>query len=224
VGALFVSQASAQDEEVRMGRLTVAVGERGTVDLRALDIGSPGLGAWEIGIVYDDSFLEAVDCDAAAVGKNYCNGDFATGRVQVVGATSDGETGDTTLATLTFECDDTGITSLTIVLDELADATEGGPEEIDADISHGSIACVERGQFDLGDVDCDGEVDSRDAALVLQFEARLIRALPCQHVADVNLDGEIDAIDAALILQLEAGLIDSLPAGAGPSGLVRFLF
>lgn len=81
------------------------------------------------------------------------------------------------------------------------------------------------GQFDLGDVNCDGEVDSRDAALVLQLEARLIRSLPCQHVADVNGDGEIDSVDAALILQLEAELIDRLPGDrSGVAGLVLSLF
>jgi hypothetical protein len=61
-----------------------------------------------------------------------------------------------------------------------------------------------------GDVNCDGNVNSIDAALVLQFDAALIASLPCQN-ADVNADGATNAIDAALILQFDAGLIDSLP-------------
>ena len=61
-----------------------------------------------------------------------------------------------------------------------------------------------------GDVNCDGRVTSRDAQLVLQFEAGLIRSLPCQENADVNGDGEINSVDAALILQFVAGLLDSL--------------
>lgn len=128
-GALFVTQASAQDELVKIDRLTVAVGEEGTLDLEAIDIGSPGLGAWQVGIVYNDSFVEAIDCDAGPVGVNYCNADFADGRIEVVGASADGEAGDTTLASMTFHCEDEGNTSLTIVLDDFADATEGSPDE-----------------------------------------------------------------------------------------------
>ena len=66
----------------------------------------------------------------------------------------------------------------------------------------------------VGDVDCSGEVTSIDAALVLQFVAGLLGALPCQDAADVNESGDINSIDAALILQLTAGFFESLPAGA----------
>ncbi len=57
-----------------------------------------------------------------------------------------------------------------------------------------------------GDANCDGTVNSMDAALVLQFDAALIQSLPCERPGDVYGDGEIDARDAAVILQIEAGL------------------
>ncbi len=68
-----------------------------------------------------------------------------------------------------------------------------------------------------GDVNCDGGVNSIDAALVLQYDAAVIGSLPCQEAADASRDGVINSIDAALILQLEAGLIPSLPSQRGGS-------
>ncbi|MCH8950302.1 MAG: hypothetical protein IIB87_08000 [Chloroflexi bacterium] len=58
-----------------------------------------------------------------------------------------------------------------------------------------------------GDVDCTGGATSLDAALVLQFNARLIDTLPCAGEGDVNGDGSIGPLDAALILQMSAGLL-----------------
>ena len=62
-----------------------------------------------------------------------------------------------------------------------------------------------------GDVDCSGAVTSIDAALILQFDARLLASLRCAQNGDVNGDGRTNAIDASLILQYSAGLIDQLP-------------
>lgn len=63
----------------------------------------------------------------------------------------------------------------------------------------------------VGDANCNGSVDSIDAALVLQYGAGLVASLPCQVFADVNEDSTVNSIDAALILQFNAGLIPSLP-------------
>jgi plastocyanin len=63
----------------------------------------------------------------------------------------------------------------------------------------------------VGDANCNGSVDSIDAALILQFSASLTNSLPCQQNADVNASGAIDSIDAALVLQHTAGLLPSLP-------------
>jgi len=57
-----------------------------------------------------------------------------------------------------------------------------------------------------GDVNCTTVTDPIDAALVLQFGARLLDALPCEENGDVNNDGSINAVDASIILQIAAGL------------------
>jgi hypothetical protein len=62
-----------------------------------------------------------------------------------------------------------------------------------------------------GDSNCDGRINSIDAALALQIGASLANNLPCESLADVNEDGTVNSIDAALILQYGAGLLDHLP-------------
>jgi CSLREA domain-containing protein len=63
----------------------------------------------------------------------------------------------------------------------------------------------------VGDANCDGHVNSIDAALVLQYGAGLLHTIACQSAADANRDGHINSIDAALILQYSAGLLAHLP-------------
>ena len=63
----------------------------------------------------------------------------------------------------------------------------------------------------VGDVNCDGDVSSIDAALILQATAGLVAFLACGESADVNRDGATTSIDAALVLQFTAGLIPALP-------------
>ncbi len=61
-----------------------------------------------------------------------------------------------------------------------------------------------------GDVNCDVQANSIDAALILQLVALMIDELPCQDAAYVNRNGGVSATDATLILQFAAGLLDTL--------------
>lgn len=63
----------------------------------------------------------------------------------------------------------------------------------------------------VGDVDCSKSVDSRDAALVLQYNAGRTRQLRCLHNAQARGTDDVSALDAMLILQYSAALIDHLP-------------
>ncbi len=142
MGLLAASHVSAQSESVSISRVTNAPGADGTVDLRALGIGSSGLGAWEIGIVYDPALVTPTSCSPQQGGV--CNLSFASNQIRVVGASGSGLTGDTTLANITFQCGDSeGTSPLTLVVSVLADATPGGPQPISADIANGSVTCTD---------------------------------------------------------------------------------
>lgn len=62
-----------------------------------------------------------------------------------------------------------------------------------------------------GDASCNGQTDSTDALIVLQFDAQLLEVVACAAAADANGDSQVDALDATLILQYAAGLISHLP-------------
>ena len=117
-------------------------------------------------------------------------------------------TGD--LVSVTLTCDEFVDTILQIdnVTFTGADPGLGPPTLIGA-----SISCFgplpDRPQ--PGDVDCSLEVNSIDAALVLQYTAGLLERLDCQFLADVNFDGTIDSRDALIILQVVAGLFQLSP-------------
>ena len=67
----------------------------------------------------------------------------------------------------------------------------------------------------LGDADSDGDVDSTDAMLVLQYDALLIGEDQLDlSVCDVDGDGDVDSTDAMLILQYDALLIEVFPVEA----------
>ena len=139
---LLTSQASASFENIGIERITVEPGEVATVDLFSEDIDDPGLGAWEIGIIYNPSVVEVVSCNA--MNGSVCNPEYASNQVRVTGASASGLEGDATLAALTFRCDDDeGTTSLTLALDVIADATIGSPQPIDAKRIDGSITCTD---------------------------------------------------------------------------------
>ncbi|OGO51524.1 MAG: hypothetical protein A2148_01200 [Chloroflexi bacterium RBG_16_68_14] len=137
-----VTQVSAQEETVSIDRITVALEAQASVELEALDIGPPGLGAWEIDIFYNSAVVTPVDCSPGD--GSICNLGAGPGRIRVTGATASGLVGDTTLASITFFCgEDQGASALTIAAPVFADATVGDPQEIDATIQHGSVTCAE---------------------------------------------------------------------------------
>ena len=75
-------------------------------------------------------------------------------------------------------------------------------------------ALAEGSSITRGDVNEDGEVNSIDALLALQFEAGILLPPPYPDKmlrnGDLNDDGILNSVDASLILQFHAGLTHSL--------------
>ena len=93
---------------------------------------------------------------------------------------------------------------------EPTDTAVPGPVETDTPVPTNTPIPTSTPAGLRGDVNGDGQIDAIDAALVLQFGAGLLPALPNFDRADVNGNGMVDAIDAALILQFSAGLLNTL--------------
>ncbi len=211
--AFGVSGAFAGGPTATIGSLSLGLGQQGQVSLRALGLSGSGLGAWTVDISYDAGVVSPTGCDPQHGGL--CNTAYGPSTVRTTGVQIHGLTGDVTLATITFSCTGVGTSPLTLSLSVFADSTTGGPLPISAGISNGSVHCMAQPQPTptpvnaglLGDVDCDHDVDSIDAELVLQYEAGLIHSLSCFDNGDINHDGHVHSIDATIILQLAAGLI-----------------
>lgn len=185
------------------------VGDRGSVDLRAIDI-EGALGTWTVDIQYDPEIVAAVACDPAEDGV--CDLENSSDTVRITGASAGGLTSDTTLATITFECIAVGesplqLNFLILTIPEII---------VEGELIDGAIDCAAGAVTIDGDVDCDGRVTSIDALYILQFHAALMPTLPCPEGADVNHDGRVDSIDAVLILQFGECLIE--PWLCGPPG------
>ena len=138
-GSFTCGQAAGQGETIQIESLNIAVGEEGAVNLDALAMVAPGLGAWTVDIAYDPAIVTAVACVPASGGV--CNADFDTTTVRATGANADGLDGDSTLATVTFRCAAQGTSALDLTVQVLVDATVGDPQAISAAVVDGSVTC-----------------------------------------------------------------------------------
>jgi hypothetical protein len=136
---------------------TAAVGEEANVILRALGVGDPGIGAWTVDVSFDASVASAVSCDGitgpgtpepvaetptpTGPGLTYCNPKYGDDTVRSTGAVAQGAPGDVSLATITFLCERTGTSDLTIAVDTFADAEIGEPTDINHTEENGTITC-----------------------------------------------------------------------------------
>ncbi len=88
--------------------------------------------------------------------------------------------------------------------------TYGTDDPMDSELYNESKA-IRSFEDRLGDVNDDGNVNSADAAYVLQYDVKLVTTLPYLKGADTDGDGKINAMDASLILQYDVKLISKFP-------------
>lgn len=73
------------------------------------------------------------------------------------------------------------------------------------------VLTVEEADVQLGDVTGDGEIDTEDAGVIIDFYYGVIDLTAEQRMAaDVNGDGIVDTEDAGLLIDYYYGLVDSL--------------
>ncbi len=133
-----VTIASAQEELITIESASLTVGAEGSVNVSALNIVDPGLGAWTIDIMYDPAVLSAEACISE---RSTCNAAFEVNVVRMTGATASGLTGDTSLAAIVFRCNAVGTSLLTVNVPLIVDGTIGNPQPIVVSTQNGSITC-----------------------------------------------------------------------------------
>jgi len=213
-----VAYAGAPLSTAGIGSGVVAPGHNATVPLEALDVPSPGLGAFTIDIAYDPTVVSPLSyvADPGALFDSLtCNLGFEQdgSNPDVVRCggfrASAGATGDLSLADITFG----GIgasgseSPLALNVVELAD-TLG--QAIPITTEYGTITVGA-----LGDANGDGHASMVDAMLIAQCVVGLIDCGEInEEMADVNCDGRASMVDAMLIAQKVVGLIDVFPCGS----------
>jgi len=136
-----VTMASAQDATIVAGSATAGVGQEAAVNVDALGIPDPGLGAWTVDITYDPSVVTPVACIPDNGGV--CNPSFSDTVVRITGASASGLPGDSSLGSITFRCEALGTSSLAVAVPLIVDSTVGDPQPLEAGTQDGSVTCDE---------------------------------------------------------------------------------
>ena len=200
------------------GQCAYGTGDTFTVQLHVVAAPTDGYAAIDGGLDWEPGFL-SVDLPSLEVLFSDCTPPVVAAVVMPIpplalacAPLASAEPMFTTGPAMQFEmiCDGSGETPLGLLSD-----TTGFSDELLTHIKpvliNATVSCYapQHGGpgFVIGDANCDQQVSSVDAAVVLQFEAGLIQNQDCLAYSDVNRDGHTNSVDASLILQHEAGLI-----------------
>jgi hypothetical protein len=126
---------------VSVGSASGSVGKVVTTPVTVLYGESPGLGAWEVSLLYDPILLDVAEC-VTGTASAVCNPELDEVTLRIVGASATGLVGDTLIAEISFKCEEAGETTLEVRVDVLADATTGGPRPITFSAVPGTVTCT----------------------------------------------------------------------------------
>ena len=153
-------QALSGSADIRISPLAMDVPDQGEVELELRNVTGPGLGAWTIDVEYDPAVVSVISCDSHPSGV--CNPAFDVGTIRSVGASATGIEDDTTLASITFDCETQGTTALAISLIVFAEATVGDLQDVsEVNVLDGKIDCGSPVGA-LVDTDGDGCTDQKE--------------------------------------------------------------
>ena len=145
---MVASTAEAAPDRVAIGSVKVAVGEQGTVDVRASDVAPFAVVDWVVNVGYDQGLaalanLDLPECErtgAQCTGTN--KGTGSDSLIELRGISPGGMPSEATLATIVFRCERAGISELTIDVE-----TWGAELGVDLpplpEVESGSLECVD---------------------------------------------------------------------------------
>lgn len=111
-----------------------------------------------------------------------------------------------------------GVAVLTMKKSGASQSIISAPKAIATKDANGALSPITKptvtddpyGGYELGDVNGDGKINTRDAVMILKYSARLIGLDETQQMrADTNGDGKINTRDVVLVLKYSAGIITS---------------
>lgn len=189
-----------------------------TVDvaINARNLSAPGLGGATIEVFYDETVLTLLACELDPdnlFNVRLCNPSAGSNHVSFSLLSSDGVTGDFSLANLVFEAIGQNGESSPI---DIAITTFGAVDGIPIPVTEqdGSVALGM-----LGDVNCSGSRDVYDGLFILQYTVGQRTAhdtcpLPAdtllEPMCDVNADDSCEVLDSMVILQCTVGISNPL--------------
>jgi hypothetical protein len=214
-GFAQATPAAAEVNSISIVPATQTVPPGATEISVSLEVGAtaPGIGSYEINVVFGGSLLRATACTSDEAGT--C--ELLAGTVlSFTGKSPAGLTGSPLqLGTITFQADTTGGTSaIEAVVIQLTDPD--GTDITFAPPTGGEV--IIQPPLKQGDIDCSNSANAVDALLVLRFSAGLgvNGNESCPDIGtvltlagvfgDVDCSGTTTAVDALKILRFAAGL------------------
>lgn len=149
--------------------------------------------AYTAKVKYDTSLLNFVKAEAGNSDEGIELDYNAADGVITIAATNANNVEVSTLFNLTFTAKAAGTAAISVSFDEIADANDN---DITPAITNGSIGITDSSvtPTKLGDVDKDGDVDDKDAALLLRHISNIDVITDAVSLANADCDG-VDGID-----------------------------